>query len=81
MYSVNPYTVVPMSPLRAGIEMVAAIPTIMTVVHTVCARVTQDFLDYLKGQGNDLITPHPQHGFPGLKPGDQWCVCAASWRA
>ena len=48
--------------------------------HTVCARVTQDFLDYLKGQGNDLMTPHPQHGFPGLKPGDQWCVCAASWR-
>ena len=48
--------------------------------HTVCAQVTQDFLEYLRGQGNDLITAHPQHGFPGLKPGDQWCVCAASWK-
>ena len=49
--------------------------------HTVCARVTQNFLEYLQDQGNDLITPAPQYGFKGLKEGDQWCVCAASWRA
>jgi uncharacterized protein (DUF2237 family) len=48
--------------------------------HTVCAVVTQDFLLALAEAGNDLISPMPQHGFPGLKPGDQWCVCAASWR-
>ena len=48
--------------------------------HTVCARVTREFLDYIRSQGNDLITPAPQYDFPGLEPGDQWCVCAASWR-
>lgn len=48
--------------------------------HTVCAQVTEDFLLYLQQQGNDLITPAPEHGFPGLGPGDRWCVCAASWR-
>ena len=48
--------------------------------HTVCARVTQDFLEFLRERGNDLITPAPQFNFPGLKDGDQWCVCAASWR-
>ena len=48
--------------------------------HTVCARVTMEFLEYLAEQGNDLITPAMQYGFPGLKDGDQWCVCAASWR-
>ena len=48
--------------------------------HTVCARVTQEFLEFLQARGNDLITPARQHGFPGLKDGDQWCVCAASWR-
>ncbi len=47
--------------------------------HTVCAQVTTDFLVYLQEQGNDLVTPHPHLGFPGLRPGDQWCVCAASW--
>lgn len=47
--------------------------------HTVCARVTQEFLLFLRDQGNDLITPVPQVGFPGLKPGDQWCVVARSW--
>ena len=47
--------------------------------HTVCALVTSAFLEFLRDNGNDLITPHPQFGFPGLKPGDQWCVCAASW--
>lgn len=49
--------------------------------HTVCCRVTTSFLEYLADQGNDLITPAPQFGFPGLTDGDQWCVCAASWRA
>ncbi len=47
--------------------------------HTVCAQVTEDFLDFLAAQGNDLITPVPQYQFPGLKPGDQWCVVARSW--
>lgn len=47
--------------------------------HTVCARVTDPFLRWLATHGNDLITPMPQHRFPGLKDGDQWCVCAASW--
>ena len=48
--------------------------------HTVCAEVNQEFLEYLAERGNDLITPMPQHRFPGLKPGDCWCVCAGSWR-
>lgn len=48
--------------------------------HTVCAQVNQSFLEYLALMGNDLMTPAPQFGFPGLKDGDQWCVCAASWR-
>ena len=48
--------------------------------HTVCARVTSEFLTYLREQGNDLVTPAPEHGFPGLKDGDQWCVCAGSWK-
>ena len=48
--------------------------------HTVCAKVTQEFLEFLQEQGNDLITPAPQFQFPGLKDGDQWCVCAASWK-
>lgn len=48
--------------------------------HTVCCRVTSDFLLCLAEQGNDLMTPAPQFGFKGLQPGDQWCVCAASWR-
>jgi len=49
-------------------------------VHTVCAKVTTEFLEWLKVAGNDLITPHPEYGFPGLKDGDGWCVCA-SWYA
>lgn len=47
--------------------------------HTVCAQVTQDFLEHLRSRGNDLMTPAPELGFPGLKPGDQWCVVAYSW--
>ena len=48
--------------------------------HTVCARVTAEFLAFLQARGNDLVTPAPEHGFPGLKPGDRWCMCAGSWR-
>ena len=49
-------------------------------VHTVCARVTAEFLAYSQGVGNDLSTPHPEYEFPGLQPGDQWCLCAPRWR-
>lgn len=45
--------------------------------HTVCAVMTAEFLAYSKYVGNDLSTPRPEHGFDGLKPGDQWCLCAA----
>lgn len=48
--------------------------------HTVCAVMTQAFLEFSRSQGNDLMTPVPEYGFPGLKPGDQWCLCAARWR-
>lgn len=48
--------------------------------HTVCARVTAEFLAFSKERGNDLVTPRPEFGFPGLKPGDRWCLCAARWR-
>jgi len=47
--------------------------------HTVCAIVTEEFLEYTKAQGNDLSTPFPQFNFPGLKPGDKWCLCASRW--
>ncbi|MGD8384912.1 MAG: DUF2237 domain-containing protein [Lysobacterales bacterium] len=48
--------------------------------HTVCVRVTAEFLAFSREQGNDLTTPMPEFGFPGLKPGDQWCLCAARWQ-
>jgi len=48
--------------------------------HVVCARVTVGFLNFQMERGNDLITPRPGFRFPGLKPGDRWCVCAARWR-
>ncbi len=47
--------------------------------HTVCAQMTQDFLEFSRSRGNDLITPVPRVGFPGLRPGDRWCVCAPRW--
>jgi len=47
--------------------------------HTVCAQMTDAFLDYSLQRGNDLVTPVPEYDFPGLKPGDRWCVCAARW--
>ena len=49
-------------------------------LHVVCAQMTAEFLAFARAQGNDLITPVPAFGFPGLKPGDRWCVCAATWR-
>jgi len=47
--------------------------------HTVCAVVTREFLDHQAGIGNDLATPHPEFRFPGLTPGDRWCVTAGNW--
>jgi uncharacterized protein (DUF2237 family) len=49
-------------------------------VHSVCCVMTEEFLAYSKSVGNDLSTPMPDYGFPGLKPGDRWCLCAARWR-
>jgi uncharacterized protein len=48
--------------------------------HTVCAVMTSAFLDFSKSRGNDLSTPMPELGFPGLKPGDRWCLCAPRWQ-
>tara|TARA_B100000214_G_scaffold349987_1_gene303304 strand:+ start:47 stop:409 length:363 start_codon:yes stop_codon:yes gene_type:complete len=48
-------------------------------LHVVCCILTSDFLEFAKSQGNDLITPNPRFNFPGLKPGDRWCVCARTW--
>jgi uncharacterized protein len=48
--------------------------------HTVCVVVTSTFLEYSKSRGNDLSTPIPEFGFPGLKPGDRWCLCAPRWQ-
>ena len=47
--------------------------------HTVCAIMTNEFLEYSKSKGNDLITPRPEFDFPGLKAGDAWCLCALRW--
>ena len=49
-------------------------------LHVVCTEVTREFLEFAQAQGNDLITPVPEYDFPGLEPGDRWCVCAATWR-
>jgi len=48
--------------------------------HVACATVTKEFLEFTKSKGNDLITPAPEWSFPGLKPGDKWCLCALRWR-
>ena len=48
--------------------------------HTVCVEVTAEFLEYSSSRGNDLSTPMPAYGFPGLKPGDCWCLCAERWK-
>jgi uncharacterized protein (DUF2237 family) len=47
--------------------------------HTVCAEVTEEFLSFSLSRGNDLITPNPDYNFPGLKPGDFWCLCVMRW--
>jgi len=49
-------------------------------LHVVCAQMTEQFLDFSREQGNDLSMPAPEAGFPGLEPGDRWCVCAGRWR-
>ncbi|MBV7336914.1 DUF2237 domain-containing protein [Chloroflexi bacterium TSY] len=49
-------------------------------MHVVCVQVTEEFLSFSKSQGNDLITPVPEYRFPGLKPGDCWCLCASRWQ-
>jgi uncharacterized protein (DUF2237 family) len=48
--------------------------------HVVCCQVTEEFLEFSKQAGNDLSTPQPALGFPGLRPGDRWCVCATRWK-
>ncbi|MCB5190151.1 DUF2237 domain-containing protein [Methylobacillus arboreus] len=47
--------------------------------HTVCAMMTEEFLAFSVSKGNDLSTPRPEYGFPGLMPGDRWCLCASRW--
>ena len=49
-------------------------------LHTVCVEVTAEFLRFSKARGNDLSTPRPEFDFPGLEPGDRWCLCAARWQ-
>lgn len=51
-----------------------------TGTHVICAQVTAEFLAFTRSRGNDLTTPAPEFGFPGLKPGDRWCLCALRWR-
>ena len=48
--------------------------------HTVCAVMTAEFLDFSLRRGNDLVTPRPEFDFPGLVPGDRWCLCASRWK-
>ncbi len=48
--------------------------------HVICAQVTLEFLTFTRSRGNDLMTPAPGGGFPGLKPGDRWCLCATRWQ-
>jgi len=47
--------------------------------HTICIETTENFLEFSRFKGNDLSTPVPEFGFPGLKPGDRWCLCASRW--
>lgn len=49
-------------------------------LHAVCAEMTAEFLAFTRRQGNDLSTPRPEFGFPGLNPGDRWCLCAGRWQ-
>ena len=49
-------------------------------LHTVCAVMTPEFLEFSVSRGNDLVTPRPEMGFPGLEPGDRWCLCVSRWK-
>lgn len=49
-------------------------------LHTICVQVTAEFLAFSKEAGNDLSTPNPMFGFPGLRPGNRWCVCVTRWK-
>jgi uncharacterized protein (DUF2237 family) len=49
-------------------------------LHLVCAEMTEEFLRFSAARGNDLTTPVPEHGFPGLRPGNRWCLCVARWK-
>ena len=49
-------------------------------IHVICVRMTREFLEFSRRRGNDLSTPEPEAGFPGLKPGDRWCLCAGRWK-
>ena len=49
-------------------------------LHTVCAEMTAEFLEFSRSRGNDLTTPHPEWDFPGLEPGDKWCLCVTRWQ-
>lgn len=51
-----------------------------TGLHTVCAEMTAEFLEFSRKRGNDLVTPAPEWDFPGLKPGDRWCLCVTRWK-
>ena len=51
-----------------------------TGIHVICVRVTREFLEFSRKHGNDLTTPAPAVGFPGLRPGNQWCLCAGRWK-
>ena len=66
------------TPLRASIATAAA-PRVRRRLSTSCAVLTAEFLDHQRSIGNDLITPVPEYGFPGLRPGDRWCVVAERW--
>lgn len=48
--------------------------------HSICALMSASFLSFSRARGNDLSTPVPEYGFPGLEPGDRWCLCAARWQ-
>ena len=49
-------------------------------MHVVCAVMTREFLEFSRRRGNDLVTPVPEYQFPGLKPGDRWCLCVTRWK-
>jgi uncharacterized protein (DUF2237 family) len=59
--------------------MASAAPINMIVAHTVCAQITDEFLEFSKSRGNDLSTPRPEFEFPGLVAGQAWCLCASRW--